>query len=77
MGLFFHYVVFIKETSIRSDDVCVLSASGTAAVVSLHYADLGDNVSNLPTSNKTVKEMASSLEEKDKTDVIIVRIITF
>lgn len=54
---------------IYSEDVCVLSASGTAAVVSLQYADLGDNI----TSHKTTKEMGSSLEEKEKTDPIIVQ----
>lgn len=68
-------ICLIKRT--YSDDVCVLSASGTAAVVSLHFADLGDTVFNLPTNQKPPKEMASSFDEKDKatekSEIVLVR----
>lgn len=53
-----------------SDDVCVLSASGTAAVIGFHYTgEANDNLVGLPAISKqyyTNKDvMATSLDRND------------
>ncbi|KAK5639386.1 hypothetical protein RI129_011878 [Pyrocoelia pectoralis] len=59
-------VLAYSETSSISDDVCVLSASGTAAVIRFHSTEeAGDGLSSLRQSSTNKDVMASSLERND------------
>lgn len=50
-----------------SEDVCVLSASGTAAIIGFHYSETGDILSNIQTKAQTVNKDNTVIDtEKDK-----------
>lgn len=63
-------ILFLIYFFLSSDDVCVLSASGTAAVIGFQYTgDISDSIGRLPLKpkshyvNKDI--MASSLDRND------------
>lgn len=59
----------ILSSVVSSDEVCVLSASGTAAVIALYSGELSDGVSGLPNLHKphipNKDLMTSSLDRTD------------
>ncbi|KAK7076647.1 C2 domain-containing protein 5 [Halocaridina rubra] len=58
-------VLGYEEFTTISDEVCVLNATGTAAVISLHYLD-ADTSLNLSGAGKTCRDsMTLSLDRKD------------
>lgn len=53
-----------------SEDVCVLSASGTAAIIGFHYSETGDILSNIQTKAQTVSKDNTVVDaEKDKPSI--------
>ncbi|XP_066976345.1 C2 domain-containing protein 5 isoform X1 [Macrobrachium rosenbergii] len=57
-------VLGYEEFTTISDEVCVLNATGTAAVISLHYLDT--EIPSIPTSARSYRDaMTMSLDRKD------------
>ncbi|XP_063929582.1 C2 domain-containing protein 5 isoform X2 [Zophobas morio] len=61
-------VLGYAETTSICEDVCVLSASGTAAVIGFQHAnEVGDGIGSLPTIPKHSKDILSSSLEQERT----------